>query len=141
MARTILVEQLDVNPDVIEAQLAHGKGVSRRSLRAWERQPGAATHPGRRSENKSGPTFRATRASAMRAWSEISKAFAASPEAADRQLSKTIVDFAMQTDVARAVQRHRNQRGQAELPGMAVEPGEGARRVRPEPNRGPDLSR
>jgi integrase len=25
MARTILVEQLDVNPDVIEAQLAHGK--------------------------------------------------------------------------------------------------------------------
>lgn len=25
MARTILVEQLNVNPDVIEAQLAHGK--------------------------------------------------------------------------------------------------------------------
>ena len=25
MARTVLVEQLDVNPDVIEAQLAHGK--------------------------------------------------------------------------------------------------------------------
>jgi hypothetical protein len=25
MARTILVEQLDVNPDVIEAQLAHGR--------------------------------------------------------------------------------------------------------------------
>jgi integrase len=25
MARTILVEQLDISPDVIEAQLAHGK--------------------------------------------------------------------------------------------------------------------
>ena len=25
MARTLLVEKLDVNPDVIEAQLAHGK--------------------------------------------------------------------------------------------------------------------
>ncbi|WP_372528385.1 relaxase/mobilization nuclease domain-containing protein [Piscinibacter sp.] len=124
-----------------EASSQATRGVSRRSLRAWERQPGAAAQPGRRSEYKSGPTFRATRAGAMRAWSEISKALAASPEPADRKLSKSIVDFAMQTDVARTVQRHRNERQQAELPGMAVEPGQGARRVRPEPNRGPDLSR
>ena len=98
------------------------------------------THPGRRSEYKSGPTFRATRAGAMRAWSEISKALAASPEPADRKLSKTIVEFTMQTDVARAAQRHRDERRQAELPGMAVEPGHGPRRVRPGPNRRPDLS-
>ena len=124
-----------------EASSQATRGVSMRSLRAWERQPGAATHPGRRSEHKSGPTFRATRAGAMRAWSEISKALAASPEPADRRLSKTIVDFAMQTDVARAAQRHRNERGQAELPGMAVGPGQRPRRVRPEPSHGPELSR
>ena len=124
-----------------EASSQATRGVSRRSLRAWERQPGAAAHPGRRSEHKLGPTFRATRAGPMRTWSEISKALAASPEPADRQLSQAIVDFAMQTELARAAQRHRDERGQAELPGMAVEPGQGARQVRAEPNRGPDLSR
>jgi hypothetical protein len=34
MARTILVEQLNVNPDVIEAQLAHGKSGPASSRRA-----------------------------------------------------------------------------------------------------------
>ena len=68
------------------------RGVSRRSLRAWERRPGAVAHPGRR------------------------------------------------TDVARAVQRRRDERGQAELPGMALEAGQGRPRVQTEPNRGPDLS-
>jgi hypothetical protein len=77
----------------------------------------------------------------MQAWSEISKALAASPEPADRQLSKSIVDFVMQTEVARAVQRHRAAQRQAELQGMAMDPGREARPARPEPNRGPDMSR
>jgi len=112
------------------------RGANRRSERVWERRPGTAAGVVRRPEHQSGATFRA-----MRAWSEISKALAASPEPADRQLSKVIVDFAMQTDVARAVRRHCDARVRAELPGWALEPGLGARRVPPEPNRGPDLSR
>ena len=37
MARTVLVEQLNINPDVIEAQLAHGRGESRwrHGLTTW----------------------------------------------------------------------------------------------------------
>ncbi len=77
----------------------------------------------------------------MQAWSEITKALAASPNPADRMLSKSIVDSVMQTEVARAVQRHRAAQQQTELPGMAMTQGQGASRVRPEPNRDPDLSR
>ncbi len=47
----------------------------------------------------------------------------------------------MQTDVARAVQRHRAAQQQAELPGMTIDRGRTAQRVSPEPNRGPDMSR
>jgi len=124
-----------------EASSQATRGVSRRSLRGWERQPGAAAHPGKRGEHKSGLAFRATRSSAMQAWAEITKALAASPAPADRKLSKRIVDFVMQTEVARVVQGHRAAQRQAELPGMAMTQGQGASRVRPEPNRGPDMSR
>ncbi len=125
-----------------EASSQATRGVSRRSLRGWERQPGAAARTGKkRSENKSGPAFRATRSGALQAWAEITKALAASLDPADRKLSKSIVDFVMQTDVARAVQRHRAAQRQAELPGMAMTQGQGTQRVRPEPNRGPDMSR
>ena len=117
-------------------------GVSRRSLRDWERQPGAAARTGKkRSEHKSGAAFRATRSGALQAWAEITKALAASPEPADRKLSKSIVEFVMQTDVARAVQRHRAAPRQAELPGMNMDRGRTAQRVSPEPSRGLDMSR
>ena len=125
-----------------EASSQATRGVSRRSLRGWERQPGAAARTSKtRSEHKSGPAFRATRSSALQAWAEITKALAASPDPADRKLSKSIVDFVMQTDVARAVQRHRAAQRQAELPGVAMTQGHGRQRMRPEPNRGPDMSR
>ena len=47
----------------------------------------------------------------------------------------------MQTDVARAVQRHRAAQRQAELPGMTIDRGRAAQQVSPEPSRGPDMSR
>jgi len=116
--------------------------VSRRSLRGWERQPGTQPRTGqKRGEHKSGPAFRATRSGALQAWAEITKALAASTDPADRTLSKSIVDLVMQTEVARAVQRHRAAQRQPELPGMTMEPGRTARQVRLEPSRGPDLSR
>ena len=125
-----------------EASSQATRGVSRRSLRDWERQPGAAARTGKkRSEHKSGAAFRATRSGALQAWAEITKALAASPEPADRKLSKSIVDFVMQTDVARAVQRHRAAQRQAELPGMNMDRGRTAQRVSPEPSRGLDMSR
>lgn len=125
-----------------EASSQATRGVSRRSLRGWERQPGASARANkRRGEHKSGPAFRATRSSALQAWAEITKALAASPDPADRQLSKSIVDFVMQTDDARAVQRHRAAQRQAELPGMNMGRGRAIQRVSPERSRGPDMSR
>jgi len=125
-----------------EASSQAVRGVSRRSLRGWERQHGAAARTGKkRGEHKSGPAFRATRSGAMQAWSEITKALAASPDPSDRKLSKNIVDFVMQTEIARAVQLHRAAQRQAELPGMTREPSRTVQQVRPEPSRGPDMSR
>ena len=55
-----------------EASSQATRGVSRRSLRGWERQPGAVVRTGKkRSELKSGPAFRATRSGALQAWAEI----------------------------------------------------------------------
>ena len=124
-----------------EASSQATRGVSRRSLRGWERQPGAAARTGKkRSEIKSGPEFRATRSGAMQAWAEITKALAASPDPADLKLSKSIVDFVMQTEVAQAVHRMRAAQRQTELPGMTMDRGLTVQRVSPEPGRGPDMS-
>ena len=125
-----------------EATSQATRGVSRRSLRGWERQPGVAARASKkRSEHKSGPAFRATRSGAMQAWAEITKALAASPDPADRKLSKSIVDFAMQTEVAKAVQRMRAAQRQTELPGITLDRGRTVQRVSPAPSRGPDMSR
>lgn len=125
-----------------EASSQATRGVTRRSLRGWERQPGAAVRSGKkRGEHKSGPAARATRSSALTAWAEITKALAASPDPADRKLSKSIVAFVMQTEVAQAVQRNRAAQRQTELPGMGMERARTVQRVAPEPNRGPDISR
>jgi hypothetical protein len=125
-----------------EASSQATRGVTRRSLRGWERTPSAATRIGKqRGAHKSGPAFRATRSGALKAWAEITKALAASPDPADRKLSKSIVDFVVQTDIARAVQRHRAAQRQAELPGMNMDRGRTVQRVSPERSRSPDMSR
>ena len=77
----------------------------------------------------------------MQAWAEITKALAASPDSADRKLSKSIVDFVMQTEVAQAVQRMRAAQRQTELPGMTRDRGRTVQRVSPEPSLSPDMSR
>ena len=81
------------------------------------------------------------RARALKAWAEITKALAASPDPAERKLSKSIVAFVMQTEVAQAVQRMRAAQRQTELRGMGMDRARIAQPVSPEPNRGPDLSR
>ncbi len=125
-----------------EASSQATRGVTRRSLRGWERQPGAAARIGKkRGEHKTGPAARATRSGALKAWAEITKALAASPDPADRKLSKSIVAFVMQTEVAQAVQRMRVAQRQTELPGMGMDRARTAQRVPPERSRGPDMSR
>ncbi len=125
-----------------EASSQATRGVTRRSLHGWERQPGAAARIGkRRGEHKTGPAARATRSGALKAWAEIAKALAASPDPADRTLSKSIVAFVMQTEVAQAVQRMRAAQRQTELPSMSMDRARPAQRVPPEPIRGPDMSR
>jgi hypothetical protein len=113
-----------------EASSQVTRGVSRRSLRGWERQPGATARTGKkRGQHKTGPVFQATRSGALKAWAEITKALAASPDPADRKLSKNIVDFVMQTEVAQAVQRMRAAQRQTELPGMTMDSGRTVQRV------------
>jgi hypothetical protein len=129
-----------------EASSQATRGVSRRSLRGWERQPGVQPRINsrtgkKRGAHKSGAAARATRSGALQAWSEITKALAASPDPTDRKLAKNIVDFVVQTDVARAVQHHRAMQQQSELPGMPRTQEQGTQRARPEPDRGPSLSR
>lgn len=125
-----------------EASSQATRGVTRRSLRGWERQSGAAARIGKkRGEHKTGPAARATRSGALKAWAEITKALAASPDPADRKLSKSIVAFVMQTEVAQAVQRMRAAQRQTELPGMTMDRARTVQRMSPEPNRGPDMSR
>jgi hypothetical protein len=125
-----------------EASSQATRGVTRRSLRGWERQPGAAARIGKkRGEHKTGPAARAMRSGALKAWAEIAKALAASPDPADRKLSKSIVDFVMQTEVAKTVQRMRAAQRQAQLPGMTVDRGRTVQRLSPERSRGPDMSR
>jgi hypothetical protein len=125
-----------------EASSQATRGVSRRSLRGWELQPSAQPLTGKkRGEHKSGRAFRATRSGALQAWAEITKALAASPDPADRKLSKSIVDFVMQTEVAQAVQRHRAAQRQAELPRINMDRGRTVQRVPPERSPCPDLSR
>jgi hypothetical protein len=126
----------------VEASSQATRGVTRRSLRGWERQPGAAARTGKqRGEHKTGPAARATRSGALKAWAEITKALAASPDPADRKLSKSIVAFVMQTEVAQAVQRMRAAQRQTELPGMSMDRARTVQRAPPEPSRGPDMSR
>jgi Relaxase/Mobilisation nuclease domain len=125
-----------------EASSQATRGITRRSLRGWERQPGATARIGKkRGEHKSGPAARATRSGALKAWAEITKALAASPDPADRKLSKGIVAFVMQTEVAQAVQRMRAAQRQTELPGMSMDRARPVQRATPEPNRDPDMSR
>jgi hypothetical protein len=125
-----------------EASSQATRGVSRRSLRGCERQPGAAERTRKkRGEYKSASAARATRSGALKAWAEVAKAPAASPDPADRKLSNSIVAFVMQTEVAQAVQRVRAAQRQTELPGMSLDRARTAQRVSPEPHRGPDMSR
>jgi hypothetical protein len=114
----------------------------RRSLRGWERQPGAAERTRKkRGEYKSGPAARATRSGALKACAEITKALASSPDPADGKLSKSIVAFVMKTEVAQSVQHMRAAQRQTELPGMSMDRARTAQRVPLGHNRGPDMSR
>lgn len=110
-----------------EASPQATRGVTRRSLRVWERQPGVAarTHP--RGDHKTGVTARATRGTALEAWAEISKALAASGDPADHQLSRSIGEYLLQSDVGQAVRRRQAGLGLGPEPNLApaIEPEHG----------------
>jgi hypothetical protein len=62
-----------------EASSQATRGVSRRSLRGGERQPGGAARTSKkRGKHKSEPALRGTRSGALQAWAGITKALAAS---------------------------------------------------------------
>ncbi len=83
----------------------------------------------------------ATRSGAMKTWAEITKALAASPDSTDREHSKRIVDFEMQTEAAQAVPRMSVAQRETELPRLSLDRGWIAQQLTPEPIRGPDINR
>jgi hypothetical protein len=73
--RVIFAERLRDWGIEAEASSQAASGVGRRSLRGWERHPGAAARTRKkRGRPNSGPAARATRSGALKAWAEITKA-------------------------------------------------------------------
>ena len=125
-----------------EASSQATRGVSRRSLRGWERQPGAAARTSKkRGEHKSGPAFRATRsrrAAGLGGDHQGTGGIARPGRSQAQQEHRRLRD----ADGSRAGSAtHRAAQRQSELPGMTMDRGRTVQRVTPEPSRGPDMSR
>jgi len=108
------------------------RGSRHRSERVWERKTAKPREP--RPANAEGlPT--GSRKEALRAWAEIMRALAQSPEASDRELAQSINRFLLRMPAVQAIARHQAQ--QRELPGMQRAPV-----VAPAPQRrGPEMER
>jgi hypothetical protein len=97
-----------------EASSQATRGTRHRNERVWEgKTAGACSRP------REGRTTVATpsRDRALRAWYEIGRALAASPDASDRKLSDAIVRFVREAPAMRDILRERAK--QMELPGLA----------------------
>jgi hypothetical protein len=114
-----------------EASPQATRGVMRRSLRGWGVSQVPPSELARSGASTSSGPQRGLRARARsRPGPEITKELASSPDPADRKLSKSIVAFVMQTEVAQAVQRMRDAQRQTELPGMSMDRTRTAQRCR-----------
>ncbi len=115
-----------------EASSQITRGTRHRNERVWERKTAQRREPNpmRAERLPSGG-----RKHALQAWVEITRALAASPDASDRKLAKSIYDYMDRLPAVQAIVRERER--QRELPGLSRSP------VVPSPlqRRGPEIER
>ena len=108
------------------------RGSRHRNDRVWARKTGVPRdlRPSKAEELPPG-----MRKQALQAWAEITRGLAASPEASDRELAKSIGQYLQRMPAVQAIFRHQAQ--QRELPGMNRSPN-----FAPTPQRrGPEMER
>jgi hypothetical protein len=89
------------------------RGTRHRNERVWERK---TTGPREQRPARAEPLPRGIRSQALKAWIEIIRALAASPEMSDRQLAQSIHRYVGRMPAVQAVVRHEAK--QRELPGV-----------------------
>jgi hypothetical protein len=111
-----------------EASSQATRGTRHRNERVWERKTGGARN---RQSGRGTTVATPSRDRALRAWYEIGRALAASPDVSDRKLSDAIVRFIREAPATRDMLRERAR--QMELPGLVRSQAPSATRVRAEP--------
>jgi hypothetical protein len=97
-----------------EASSQVTRGTRHRNERVWERK---TTRPGEPHRTKAEGLPTGIRKQALRAWAEIMRALAASPEVSDRELAQSINLYLQRVPAVQAI-RHEQAR-QRDLPGMS----------------------
>ena len=90
------------------------RGTQHRNERVWERK---TARPGEPQITKAEGLPTGIRKQALRAWAEIMRALAASPEAPDRQLAQSINQYLQRLPAVQAIRREQTR--QRDLPGMS----------------------
>ncbi len=97
-----------------EASSQVTRGTRHRNERVWERETSRPREP-HATKAEGLPT--GIRKQALRAWAEIMRALAASPEASDRELAQSIGHYLGRMPAVQAIRRE--QARQRDLPGMS----------------------
>ncbi len=97
-----------------EASSQVTRGTQHRNERVWERKTRRPREP-RATKVEGLPT--GIRKQALRAWAEIIRALAASPEVSDRELAQSISQYLQRVPAVQAIRRE--QARQRDLPGMS----------------------
>lgn len=129
--RETFAERLRSRGIEAEASSQVTRGTRHHNERVWEHKTVRTREP-RPTKPEGLPT--GVRRQALRAWAEITRALAASPEGRDRKLAQSINQYLGRMPAVQAIVRHQAQ--QRELPGMTRAP------VTPiEQRRGPEIER
>ena len=115
-----------------EASSQVTRGMRHRDERVWERK---TTIPREQRPARAEPLPSGIRSQALKAWVEIMRALAASPEVSDRQLAQSIHRYVGRMPAVQAIVRHESK--QRELPGMGRPP----LTIPPQQRRGPEIER
>jgi hypothetical protein len=108
------------------------RGTRHRNVRVWERK---TTVPREQRPARAEPFPSGIRSQALKAWVEILRALAASPEASDRKLAQFVSGYLRRLPAVQAIVRHESK--QRELPGI----GRSTFTMPTQQRRGPEIER
>jgi hypothetical protein len=115
-----------------EASSQVTRGTRHRNERVWERK---TTVPREQRPARAEPFPSGIRSQALKAWVEILRALAASPEASDRKLAQSVSGYLGRLPAVQAIVRHESK--QRELPGI----GRSTFTMPTQQRRGPEIER